>query len=433
MQWMESASSHQFTAGSRSSCKFAFASSHRFFKQRVDSLLEDRLAYATVASQFHVLSMVFYFGRRKAPWIWMGLSMVANNATGLVLSLAISCSQPCLLRRCGCLLLQLDSHAMLLQDTTSFYRLQELRSTVIGSSRAVPVVPTVPLMAEVDRPVFVFTDIESSSALWSFENGRVMQDAIEVHDSLIRSVLAALGGYEIATAGDAFQLAFPTIEQAVLFCLTLQLRLTTVKWPKKLKSLVPATKTVRCKTRAIFRGLRVRMGIHCYDPADGPLVRSIHTVTGTITYSGSSVVIAESIAELAAGGQILITAPIAAWVLAHRDEISVPFIVDDAPVGDVCLSHSGCSCSSSKWELYQLFPRRLEMRHTLLASYQPLAALGDRDSQLQAKSAAVTVDDWGQSHSVIDEAAIRRTQQLDSVTEALAVLSGCLSNAPVDV
>ncbi|RHY03111.1 hypothetical protein DYB25_011234, partial [Aphanomyces astaci] len=70
-------------------------------------------------------------------------------------------------------------------------------------------------------PVFVNTDIESSSALWG-ALGSVMHDAHDLHDDLLRSLLVPHHGYEITTAGDSFQLAFHNIADAVAYCLDVQ-------------------------------------------------------------------------------------------------------------------------------------------------------------------------------------------------------------------
>ncbi|KAJ0388811.1 hypothetical protein ATCC90586_010484 [Pythium insidiosum] len=90
-------------------------------------------------------------------------------------------------------------------------------------------------------------------------------------------------GYEITTVGDAFQLAFHSIKDAVEYCMDVQLQLLMAKWPKELHEAVPATHRVRSGRRLIFSGLRVRMGIHDATEAEGALVRGTHAVTGKTT------------------------------------------------------------------------------------------------------------------------------------------------------
>jgi len=49
-----------------------------------------------------------------------------------------------------------------------------------------------------------------------------MTQALELHDRLLRDLLASFRGYEVKTEGDAFMVAFFTILDAVLWCLAVQ-------------------------------------------------------------------------------------------------------------------------------------------------------------------------------------------------------------------
>ncbi|KAG7395692.1 PH domain leucine-rich repeat-containing protein phosphatase 2 [Phytophthora boehmeriae] len=135
-------------------------------------------------------------------------------------------------------------------------------------------------------------------------------------------------GYEITTAGDAFQLAFHTIREAAEYCLDVQMQLMEATWPRELHGLIPATKRQRARGRLIFCGLRVRMGIHDAVSADGPLVLDVHAVTGKMTYTGASEVIANEIGDLGDGGQILVTKRVADWLLMYQDLVAIPCSVD---------------------------------------------------------------------------------------------------------
>eukprot|EP00755_Sulcionema_specki_P027170 Sspe_Gene.87267::Locus_58352_Transcript_1_1_Confidence_1.000_Length_1080::g.87267::m.87267 len=53
----------------------------------------------------------------------------------------------------------------------------------------------------------VFTDIQSSSALWE-SSPAAMRDAMAIHDSIVRSAIRRTAGYEVKTIGDAFMVAF---------------------------------------------------------------------------------------------------------------------------------------------------------------------------------------------------------------------------------
>jgi len=60
----------------------------------------------------------------------------------------------------------------------------------------------------------VCTDVEGSTEMWEWDN-KAMMDAISLHDRVMRMHLPKFGGYEIATEGDAFIIAFHTPGKAV--------------------------------------------------------------------------------------------------------------------------------------------------------------------------------------------------------------------------
>ncbi|RLO05092.1 hypothetical protein DYB28_002241 [Aphanomyces astaci] len=143
-------------------------------------------------------------------------------------------------------------------------------------------------------PVFVNTDIESSSALWG-ALGSVMHDAHDLHDDLLRSLLVPHHGYEITTAGDSFQLAFHNIADAVAYCLDVQQKLLNQPWPQAFVDChMPGSATITThqsllkRQKMVFHGVRVRMGIHASNPAEGDLVNHVHPVTGRMMYVGLS-------------------------------------------------------------------------------------------------------------------------------------------------
>ncbi|KAJ0397866.1 hypothetical protein P43SY_005957 [Pythium insidiosum] len=196
---------------------------------------------------------------------------------------------------------------------------QSLRSTRRHASTMLDEATTPP-----ERPVFVNTDIESSSALWAQAPQHVIDAAQRIHDDLMRNTLPKYNGYEITTAGDAFQLAFHNIEDAVKYCLEVQLQLLQAKWPSQLEGLVPSTKTERdfgLRCQVIFRGLRVRMGIHDTSEEEGMLVSQVHPVTGKTVYIGASEMIGREISDLGYGGQIVVSKRVAAWIRANEDRL----------------------------------------------------------------------------------------------------------------
>ncbi|CAK4234833.1 unnamed protein product [Aphanomyces euteiches] len=178
-------------------------------------------------------------------------------------------------------------------------------------------------------PVFVNTDIESSSALWSCL-GNVMHDAQDLHDNLLRRLLVPHHGYEITTAGDSFQLAFHNIADAVAYCLDVQEQLLLEPWPTEfVESSMPGSATILApksnvlkRTKTLFHGVRVRMGIHASDAAEGDLVSSVHPITGRVTYVGLSELIGREVSDLGHGGQIIVTAPVLRWLRQNMESNS---------------------------------------------------------------------------------------------------------------
>lgn len=88
---------------------------------------------------------------------------------------------------------------------------------------------------------FLFTDVESSTALWA-EDRAAMSASLALHDEILRRVIGARDGYIFTTAGDSFAAAFQSASQAIAAASEAQVMLADAEWPG------PA--------------LRVRMGLH---------------------------------------------------------------------------------------------------------------------------------------------------------------------------
>ena len=57
--------------------------------------------------------------------------------------------------------------------------------------------------------------------MWEWDN-KAMMEAISLHDRVMRMHLAKFGGYEVATEGDAFLIAFHTSGNAVAYAASTQ-------------------------------------------------------------------------------------------------------------------------------------------------------------------------------------------------------------------
>ncbi|KAA1475261.1 adenylate cyclase-like protein [Dentipellis sp. KUC8613] len=147
----------------------------------------------------------------------------------------------------------------------------------------------------------VFTDICNSTHLW--ETNRGMGTAIRLHHALLRRQLSLCGGYEVKTEGDAFMVAFQTVAEALLWCLTVQMELLYLNWPEELLACEEGMAVYNAEGKLISRGLAVRMGMHCGTPVCGP-----DAVTKRMDYFGPMVNRAVRICACAEGGQILLSA-----------------------------------------------------------------------------------------------------------------------------
>jgi predicted ATPase/class 3 adenylate cyclase len=137
----------------------------------------------------------------------------------------------------------------------------------------------------VETLTFLFTDIEGSTALLrrlgDSDYGRVLAD----HQALIRAALAAHGGKEVDTQGDAFFAVFSSPTACVAAVIEMQRALEARAWPGG-------------------EHVRVRMGVHTGEAAT--------TATGDLV--GLHVHRAARVGAVAHGGQVLLSETAAALV-----------------------------------------------------------------------------------------------------------------------
>jgi class 3 adenylate cyclase len=127
----------------------------------------------------------------------------------------------------------------------------------------------------------------------------------EIHDAVIRKHLTFHAGYEINTQGDAFEIAFHSVEAAICFCLKVQQELLDIKWQREALALPTAARVMDHSGRPIFAGPRVRMGIHV--AKRGTFSRRMNPHTGHVQFSGPAYSLAEEVGDCAFGGQVVMT------------------------------------------------------------------------------------------------------------------------------
>jgi class 3 adenylate cyclase len=123
---------------------------------------------------------------------------------------------------------------------------------------------------------FLFTDIEGSTSLLRTLGDRY-GELLRRERGILRDAVAAAGGREIDTQGDAFFFSFPRARDAVAAAVRAQRKLAEQEWPED-------------------ADVKVRMGLHTGEPA-----------VGDESYLGLDVVRAARICSAGHGGQILLS------------------------------------------------------------------------------------------------------------------------------
>jgi serine/threonine protein kinase/ABC-type phosphate transport system substrate-binding protein len=153
-----------------------------------------------------------------------------------------------------------------------------------------------------------FSDIANANDLWE-HNAELMSEATMLHNSIVRESIKEFSGYEVPlnkdwgthTGEGYFCVAFQHAHDAARWAISVQHRLLCAPWdPELCKHSSAAEETAGEDDVVVFRGLRVRMGLHT------GTVKSIRDpITRSIEYFGSTVNRAARITMLAKGGQVL--------------------------------------------------------------------------------------------------------------------------------
>ncbi|KAG1672360.1 hypothetical protein FOA52_010978 [Chlamydomonas sp. UWO 241] len=196
----------------------------------------------------------------------------------------------------------------------------------------------------------VLTDIQDSTNMWETLPGNVMDECLVMHNTILRRCLSEYHGTESATEGDAFIMAFHTATDAVSFCLAVQEQLMAAEWPAALLAHASACEVFATPTRqlrlnfgteeastkpgagvyirfadrhigtshdllpkplanetnemTLFRGLRVRMGVH-----SGVTAADIsqNKASARTQYGGLSLSCARDVCNATPGGAVLLS------------------------------------------------------------------------------------------------------------------------------
>jgi predicted ATPase/class 3 adenylate cyclase len=222
----------------------------------------------------------------------------------------------------------------------------------------------------VETLTFLFTDIEGSTALLGRLGDEGYARVLAGHHALVRSALAAHGGREVDTQGDAFFAVFSSPRACVAAVLAMQQAMETHAWPGGVR-------------------VRVRMGIHCGEAAK--------TDTGLV---GLEVHRAARLAAVGYGGQVLVS------------EAAAVLVRDVLPPG-VALADLGVHRLKDLGRPEQIFQLTAA---GLTAGFPPLRSLGNPalPNNLPAQLSAFI----GRGREVAEVRALAESSRLVTLTGA---------------
>lgn len=140
--------------------------------------------------------------------------------------------------------------------------------------------------------------------------------AVDLHDDYIRTTIEKYDGYELKEEGDRFVISFPDVNRAVDWCCSVQIGLLDLPWPHELLENMESRVVNNTLGRILFRGLRVKMSIHC-----GEVFVQENLTDQRMDYFGPVMNQASKMCcFMASGGQILLSSSVVDHLLFLDDE-----------------------------------------------------------------------------------------------------------------
>ena len=189
---------------------------------------------------------------------------------------------------------------------------------VLGKSRQSRRLRGPPDSASPDT-TYAMSDIQDSTKLWESLPAEAMGTSVRLHFDCLRAALKECHGYLSYTEGDGMFAAFHSVQDAVKWALLVQERLLELPWPTELlghpsgreesrRDLSSTGGTIEPAppgAPALFRGLRVRIGIHRSGGAAG--ATSQEKNSSKVSYSGFAPSLTRVVCDAGVGGAITIT------------------------------------------------------------------------------------------------------------------------------
>ncbi|CUG71318.1 receptor-type adenylate cyclase, putative [Bodo saltans] len=224
----------------------------------------------------------------------------------------------------------------------------------------------------------VFTDIQSSTALWA-RAPEAMGESLDQHHSMLRHLVLKYNGYEVKTIGDSFMVAFKNATNATQFALAVQMELFAAQWAPDIDDVYIALASEAHEEKMIaedpkkaeerrmnnigklyqwedtlnyplnWNGIRVRVGMHW-----GMGSIKLDPVSQGYDYYGTLVNTAARVEGVGNGGQVLATNDF--YVQLEHEQMNL-VDVDVKPLGPQPLRGL-----DQPVPLYQLSPTALRSR-----------------------------------------------------------------------
>eukprot|EP01012_Entosiphon_sulcatum_P063888 TRINITY_DN9210_c0_g1_i1.p1 TRINITY_DN9210_c0_g1~~TRINITY_DN9210_c0_g1_i1.p1 ORF type:complete len:1434 (-),score=192.89 TRINITY_DN9210_c0_g1_i1:1027-5328(-) len=149
----------------------------------------------------------------------------------------------------------------------------------------------------------VCCDFPHVAQLWREDPLRdCMREAMKLTNQRLRAAMRLFGGYEAATDGDEFLIAFPSAREACRWCLHIQEKLLYLHWPDEMLNQSNTGIVAEANGNILFRGLRCRMAVHT------GIVRTERDAgTGRTAYYGSMIDRARQISAFSRAGEIVVS------------------------------------------------------------------------------------------------------------------------------
>eukprot|EP01062_Namystynia_karyoxenos_P070711 TRINITY_DN6608_c0_g2_i1.p1 TRINITY_DN6608_c0_g2~~TRINITY_DN6608_c0_g2_i1.p1 ORF type:complete len:2257 (+),score=478.04 TRINITY_DN6608_c0_g2_i1:104-6772(+) len=218
------------------------------------------------------------------------------------------------------------------------------------------------------RVTFVVASVDKGARMRK-ERQRAAEKALPAVRDAVIALAAEHKGYLVyeVPADCAFLLCFTETRDAVRWAVQLQQQLQSFTWPDELSAWLHTL-----SEPGVWNGPRVRIGCHAAElgSAHTGAVYDADAVTGAVTYRGVALCVAAAMHQLARGGEVLGTAPVAAVLYDElKDQLGSALSPPGGASAPAAATPSAPTAGAEatgqlaeKWDVYRITPAGLEKR-----------------------------------------------------------------------